>query len=151
MSKIKRKLTDREEEFCQLIARKGLTQTDAYIQAYGIDGTRKSAKELASRVAKKEHIQARIDALKSRFAYQINWDKRKSEHQVKDILDKAMKFGKLKIALECVQELNKMCGLYAPQTTMQISASVTDKEAREMLGELGYVKKELPAEYEVVE
>lgn len=152
MSKpIKRKLTDREEEFCQLIARRGYNQTDAYIEAYGIDGTRKSARELASRVMKKDHIIARIDSLKSRFAYIIDWDKKKSEDQVKDIMQKATKVGNLKVALACVQELNKMCGLYAPQTTMQISASIADKDARDMLSELGYVKKELPASYEVVE
>ena len=147
MSKVKLQLTDREEEFCQLIARRGYNQTDAYIQAYGTTSDkRKTAKELASRVRRKEHIRARIDSIKSRLAYRIDWNKQKSEEKIKEIIDLAMGKGELKTALEGIRELNKMCGLHAPQTTVNVSTSITEKDARDMLSELGYVKKELPAE-----
>ena len=151
MSKIKRKLTDGEEEFCQLLARKGLFQTDAYIEAYSFAGTRKSAKELASRLMKKEHILLRIESIKSRIAYKIDWDKIKAEDEVTAIMQQAKRTGNLKVALECIRELNKMCGLYAPQTTLNVSASIANNEAKAMLSALGYVKKELPAEVIAVE
>ena len=60
-----RRLTVREETFCQLIA-KGMSGADAYTKAYlkGPECTRKNASEQASKISTREGIRLRLDELR---------------------------------------------------------------------------------------
>ena len=60
----KTKLTAKQKAFAENVA-KGMTQADAYRQAYDTQGTKETQRQEASRTAKLPHVSATIEAMQS--------------------------------------------------------------------------------------
>jgi hypothetical protein len=106
-----RKLTARQEKFCQGIA-DGQSYSDAYRNAYNaVNISNKSVWERSSRIADNSKVNARIAELKAKLEKKQLWTKEMSVNILGSIALKAA-FDNNKIA--AIKELNAMHGFNEP-------------------------------------
>lgn len=121
----KPKLTAKQERFCELIALEGMTQADAYRQAYDCSKwTDKSVWEKASSLASDVKVKSRIEALKAEIAAKTVekelWSRVDSITVLKDIATDHEARGNEKVS--AVKELNAMHGFSTSK--VELSGSI---------------------------
>ena len=136
------KLSDQQREFCRLV-NLGKSGREAYAAAYGCD--LQSAAAAASRMLKRVYIQAELNRLAA--ATREAARERNATRERKVIGDKADRMemlwrmacdseeaGDVNEAVNCVKELNKMDGAYAPEKIELSSDEVFRREVLKATG-----------------
>lgn len=116
-------LSDQQREFCRLVAA-GKCGRQAYAEAYGCE--LKSAAAAASRLLKRDYIQAELNRLTAAAREEASHRNRERERKL--IGEKADRMemlwrmardseeaGNVADAVGCIKELNKMDGAYEPE------------------------------------
>ena len=121
----KPKLTAKQERFCELVALEGMTQADAYRQAYDCSKwTDKSVWEKASSLASDVKVKTRIESLKAEIAAKTVekelWSRLDSITVLKDIATDQEARGNEKVS--AVKELNAMHGFSTSK--LELSGSI---------------------------
>ncbi len=121
----KPKLTAKQERFCELIALEGMTQADAYRQAYDCSKwTDKSVWEKASSLASDVKVKTRIESLKAEIAAKTVekelWSRVDSITVLKEIATDQEARGNEKVS--AVKELNAMHGFSTSK--VELSGSI---------------------------
>ena len=121
----KPKLTAKQERFCELVALEGMTQADAYRQAYDCSKwTDKSVWEKASSLASDVKVKTRIEALKAEIAAKTVekelWSRVDSIAVLKEIATDQEARGNEKVS--AVKELNAMHGFSTSK--VELSGSI---------------------------
>lgn len=121
----KPKLTAKQERFCELVALEGMTQADAYRQAYDCSKwTDKSVWEKASSLASDVKVKSRIEALKAEIAAKTVekelWSRVDSIAVLKEIATDQEARGNEKVS--AVKELNAMHGFSTSK--VELSGSI---------------------------
>lgn len=110
MSDLLVKLTQKQENFCQAIAR-GMNASDAYREAYDLrGGTGKTVNETSSRMLADPKIRARVLELKQELAERALWTREDSVRALRESIEEN---GSVKVS--AVKELNAMHGYNAPK------------------------------------
>ena len=138
--------TSRVDKFCELVARGGLSLSEAYVQAgYSGKASPKCLKGKAWRLAEKNRD--KIDTLKKairQLAEEENlWSREQAIDALKLVINDCKKDGELKekrAYIAACAELNKMCGHYAPDKHEVRAAGLEDNSIDEVLRNLGYAK-----------
>ena len=130
-------LSEQQREFCRRVA-KGMSGRQAYAEAYGCD--MKSAAAAASRLLKRDYIQAELNRLTA-AARELS-----RQRDVQAIGDKAERMemlwrmardseeaGNVNEAVKCVAELNKMDGAYEPEQVQVQAVSLSFESIMENL------------------
>jgi len=112
--------TSKRDKFIQLVAKGGITQTEAYIQAgYSSNYAPGVISKKACNLARK-HID-KINAIKEKVAKRAEekelWSREDSIRVLNDVIKSCYKDGDLVSKSACISacaELNKMCGYNAP-------------------------------------
>ena len=122
--KRKTKLTAKQTVFCSLVA-SGKTQAAAYREAYDVDpnGKKSSAQQAGSRLMRRTHIRARVEAL---------IQSRESKIQAKNLGDREYLTDLLRTWTVGVKE--HTCPVTGEVTTTGESATTAQLRAAEMLG-----------------
>lgn len=121
----KSKMTAKQERFCELVALEGMTQADAYRQAYDCSKwTDKSVWEKASSLASDVKVKSRIEALKAEIAAKTVdkelWSRVDSIAVLKEIATDQEARGNEKVS--AVKELNAMHGFSTSK--VELSGSI---------------------------
>lgn len=107
------KLTAKQEKFAQCVF-DGMTQVDAYREAYGGENaTAKTLQENASRLAKNSKVLARVAQLRQQVEEKALWTRLDSVQALADIARGGEARANEKVA--AIKELNAMHGFNAPQ------------------------------------
>ena len=130
-------LSEQQREFCRRVA-KGMSGRQAYAEAYGCD--MKSAAAAASRLLKRDYIQAELNRLTA-AARELS-----RQRDVQAIGDKAERMemlwrmardseeaGNVNEAVKCVAELNRMDGAYEPEQVQVQAVSLSFESIMENL------------------
>ena len=130
-------LSEQQREFCRRVA-KGMSGRQAYAEAYGWD--MKSAAAAASRLLKRDYIQAELNRLTA-AARELS-----RQRDVQAIGDKAERMemlwrmardseeaGNVNEAVKCVAELNRMDGAYEPEQVQVQAVSLSFESIMENL------------------
>ncbi|MBQ7022275.1 MAG: terminase small subunit [Akkermansia sp.] len=112
-------LSEQQREFCRMMAR-GMSGRQAYAEAYGCE--LKSAAAAASRLLKRDYIQAELNRLtaaarelsRARDAQAIG-DKAERMEMLWRMARDSEEAGNVGDAVRCVAELNRMDGAYEPE------------------------------------
>ena len=110
-----KKLTLKEEKFCQLLIETG-SQIQAYTIVYGKEGTKiETNRRKACALCKTEHIADRIAELRKELEESHIITKIEMLKHLKDILNATKNTTKEKaIAIKAIETYNKMCGFNEP-------------------------------------
>jgi len=101
-------LSQSEHDFARLIVYDGLTQTEAYRQAYNCpDEKTDNAKVYASTAAKRPHVAAEIQRLRDELSEKSLWSRVDSINALKGVVDEPDKKADV---IQAVAQLNKMFG-----------------------------------------
>ena len=112
-------LSEQQREFCRMVAR-GMSGRQAYAEAYGCE--LKSAAAAASRLLKRDYIQAELNRLtaaarelsRARDVQAIG-DKAERMEMLWRMARDSEEAGNVADAVRCVAELNRMDGAYEPE------------------------------------
>ena len=128
------KLTAKQERFCELVALEGMTQADAYREAYSTKSMKdKQVWEEASKLAAAPKVAQRIESLKSEIQAKAVekelWSRVDSITVLKDIATALEARGNEKVS--AVKELNAMHGFSV--TKVEHSGTIAAHEVMENL------------------
>lgn len=105
-----KQLTPKQEKFAQCVA-SGMTQADAYREAYGQGNqSDKTIVEKASKMMAMDNVQARFKQLQEELANKALWTREEGVQALKNVLA----YGKGSEVVSAVKELNSMHGYNAP-------------------------------------
>lgn len=130
-------LSEQQREFCRRVA-KGMSGRQAYEEAYGCDV--KSAAAAASRLLKRDYIQAELNRLtaaakelsRARDAEAIG-DKAARMEMLWRMARDSEEAGNVGDAVGCIRELNRMDGAYEPEQVQVQAVSLSFESLMEGL------------------
>ena len=130
-------LSEQQRDFCRMVAR-GMSGRQAYAEAYGCE--LKSAAAAASRLLKRDYIQAELNRLtaaarelsRERDAQAIG-DKAERMEMLWRMARDSEEAGNVADAVKCVAELNKMDGAYEPEQVQVQAVQLTFESLMEGL------------------
>lgn len=130
-------LSEQQKEFCRKFA-KGMSGRQAYAEAYGCD--LKSAAAAASRLLKRDYIQAELNRLtaaarelsRQRDCEAIG-DKVARMEMLWRMARDSEEAGNVTDAVGCIKELNKMDGAYEPEQVQVQAVSLSFETLMENL------------------
>lgn len=128
-------LTAKQEQFCKNMV-KGMTQKDAYLDAYDVGIDTKT--ETVSRKAKELIDNGKITAHIEELRIPIEKEFKKSVHTILkeiEVLKDSTDINEKKIALDCLKEQGKILGYYVEKKQIEHSGlnEMTDEEFKERL------------------
>lgn len=108
-------LTGKREKFCQGVS-DGLTQADAYREAFAVKAGTKAAtvQEMASRLMSDRKIRARVAELRGKLAERLLWTREQSVCELKAAIALAKETKTPAAITSAIKELNAMHGYNAP-------------------------------------
>ena len=116
MTKTMKKLTPKQEKFCQYIV-SGMTKAASYRKAYNC--TSDSPQYVATkalRISRLKHVKARIEELWSKAEKKLLYSKEQSFQKFVELQEQAISKGKLGIAVRAEQLKCKLAGVYDKKT-----------------------------------
>lgn len=105
-------MSSQRERFCQLIAFRGYTPTDAYVEAYQSEGTENTVRVAASRLMSDPEVELRIAKLREPILAKEEMTLETHLRDLKILRDDAHMVGELGTAVTAESQRGKAAGLY---------------------------------------
>jgi phage terminase small subunit len=128
------KLTGKQEKFAQGIA-KGLTQADAYREAYDCeDMAENTIHRQAHEVMKNGKVTARVEELKTAIQEELVYSAKQSFDKFNELQELAVVAGNIGAAISAEEKKGKLAGLYEDKVNLK---------GLEGIGEITFVVKDV--------
>lgn len=124
-------LNDRQLRFARMLA-DGLTKTEAYRKAFDCSKlTDKTVATNACRLSKNANVLRKLEELRDRADSEAVMSRREALERLTAMAREAQGAGRMKEAVACIQEINKMTGGYEPE-----KVEVTELTVERLLEEI---------------
>tara|TARA_R110000782_G_scaffold55229_6_gene116503 strand:- start:3803 stop:4225 length:423 start_codon:yes stop_codon:yes gene_type:complete len=113
MTVVDKVCTSKEEKFAQSLAG-GMTQSDAYRNAYDVSKSTKSEtiNQSCCRVLSRPHVSARVAELRAPIVAKVGITLENHIQRLQDLSEKAEAAGQYSAAIKAEESRGKACGLY---------------------------------------